>query len=266
MGSGITHTYKTGPNQITVLHDVSVEVRTGEVLLLAGPSGSGKTTLLQILGCLLKPGAGEVIVCEKSTAEMESEELAALRLRRFGFVFQAYNLFPVLTATENVMVALDLLGVEKHIAAERARELLTKVGLGEKLKSYPSQLSGGQRQRVAIARSMAAGPPILMADEPTAALDAESGQTAMQLFCSLARQGHAVVIVTHDPRIFHLADRIVHLEDGRITQHDASRARSLRERNSPDEIVEGRSACSRRRQRSGQYVDGIRSPGDKRGA
>jgi putative ABC transport system ATP-binding protein len=219
--SAITHTYETGPNQITVLHDVSVQVRTGEVLLLAGPSGSGKTTLLQIMGCLLKPRSGEVIVCGKNATEMESEELAALRLRQFGFVFQAYNLFPVLTATENVMVALDLLGVEKQIAAERARALLTKVGLGEKLESYPSQLSGGQRERVAIARSMAAGPPILMADEPTAALDAESGQTAMQLFCSLARQGHAVVIVTHDPRIFHLADRIIHLEDGRMTEHDA---------------------------------------------
>jgi putative ABC transport system ATP-binding protein len=216
--TGVTHTYNSGPDQCTALHDVSIAVRPGEVLLLAGPSGSGKTTLLQILGCLLKPTSGHVNVCSESVANLSSERLAAMRLRYFGFVFQAYNLFPVLTAEENVMVALDLLGVPKQTARERAQELLIKVGLGDRVHSYPSQLSGGQKQRVAIARAMAAHPPILMADEPTAALDAEAGLKAMQLFCSLAKQNHAVVLVTHDPRIFHLADRIIHLEDGRVVQ------------------------------------------------
>jgi putative ABC transport system ATP-binding protein len=230
--ANITHTYELGPHQVTVLHDINIEIRAGEVLLLAGPSGSGKTTLLQILGCLLKPTSGQVIVCGERASGRDSEALAALRLRYFGFVFQAYNLFPVLTATENVMVALDLLGVGKQQAMERARALLIKVGLGERLDSYPSQLSGGQRQRVAIARSMAAGPPILMADEPTAALDAESGQKAMRLFCALAKQNHAVVIVTHDPRIFHLADRIIHLEDGRITRCETAPRRWPHEKES----------------------------------
>jgi putative ABC transport system ATP-binding protein len=212
----ISHSYQSGPSTCMVLKGVDVEIRTGEVLMLAGPSGSGKTTLLQILGCLLKPTAGGVVVNGVSTSSLDLEQLAALRLRYFGFVFQAYNLFPVLTALENVMVALDLIGVPRGAAQERARDLLTMVGLAERLNAYPSQLSGGQKQRVAIARSLAAAPPILMADEPTAALDAESGLKAMQLFCMLARQRRAVVIVTHDPRIFHLADRIVHMEDGRI--------------------------------------------------
>jgi putative ABC transport system ATP-binding protein len=215
---GVSHSYHSGPSSCMVLKGVDVEIRAGEVLLLAGPSGSGKTTLLQILGCLLKPTAGRVFVGGKSTSALDLERLAALRLKYFGFVFQAYNLFPVLTATENVMVALDLLDVPRSAAQERARRLLTTVGLAERLDAYPAQLSGGQKQRVAIARALAAAPPVLMADEPTAALDAESGLKAMELFCTLARQRRAVVIVTHDPRIFHLADRIVHMEDGRILE------------------------------------------------
>jgi putative ABC transport system ATP-binding protein len=182
-----------------------------------GPSGSGKTTLLHILGCLLRPTRGVVVLHGKPAQSLSEDELGALRLRHLGFIFQAYNLFPVLTATENVMVALDLLGVAMRAARDRARELLTLVGLGHRLDAYPSQLSSGQKQRVAIARALAGDPEILMADEPTAALDAENGLKAMDLFRMLAHdQERAVVIVTHDPRIVHLADRIVHLEDGSI--------------------------------------------------
>jgi putative ABC transport system ATP-binding protein len=219
IASGITHTFGSGPTAFTALREIDLEIHTNEVLLLMGPSGSGKTTLLHILGCLLKPTSGAITVEGKSTQPLSEEQLAALRLQHFGFVFQAYNLFPVLTATENVMVTLDLLGVTKRAAQERAGDLLKLVGLGHRHDTYPSQLSSGQQQRVAIARALASDPPILMADEPTAALDAEAGLKATELFHMLAhRQRRAVVIVTHDPRIVHFADRMVHLEDGRIVQ------------------------------------------------
>ncbi len=215
--SGITHTFGSGPTAFTALRSVGVEVFPGEVLLLMGPSGSGKTTLVHILGCLLRPTEGIVALHENVIGSLSDDELGALRLRNFGFVFQAYNLFPMLTATENVMVALDLMGVASRAARKRARELLTLVGLEHRIDAYPNEMSSGQKQRVAIARALAGDPEILIADEPTAALDAENGLKAMELFCMLAhRQGRAILIVTHDPRIVHLADRIVHIEDGHI--------------------------------------------------
>jgi len=217
VASDITQTFGSGPTAFTALRTVGLEVYPGEVLLLMGPSGSGKTTLVHILGCLLRPTEGNVILNGHAVGSLGDDALGALRLRNFGFVFQAYNLFPMLTATENVMVALDLMGVTSRAARIRARELLTLVGLEHRLDAYPNELSSGQKQRVAIARALAGDPEILMADEPTAALDAENGLKAMELFCMLAhRQRRAVVIVTHDPRIVHLADRIVHIEDGRV--------------------------------------------------
>jgi putative ABC transport system ATP-binding protein len=217
VASGITHTFGSGPTAFTALRSIGLEVFPGEVLLLMGPSGSGKTTLVHILGCLLRPSEGSIALHGNIVGSLSDEALGALRLRNFGFVFQAYNLFPMLTATENVMVALDLMGIASRAARNRARELLTLVGLEHRLGAYPNELSSGQKQRVAIARALAGDPEILIADEPTAALDAENGLKAMELFCMLAhRQGRAVVIVTHDPRIVHLADRIVHIEDGRI--------------------------------------------------
>lgn len=225
VASGITHTFGSGPTAFTALRSVGLEVFAGEVLLLMGPSGSGKTTLVHILGCLLRPTEGAVALNGNAIVSLSDDELGALRLRNFGFVFQAYNLFPMLTATENVMVALDLMGVGSRAARVRARELLALVGLEKRLDAYPSELSSGQKQRVAIARALAGDPEILMCDEPTAALDAENGLKAMELFCMLAhRQRRAVVIVTHDPRIVHLADRIVHIEDGRIVASPAAPA------------------------------------------
>jgi putative ABC transport system ATP-binding protein len=222
IASRVTHSFDSGPTAFTALRQIDLEIYTNEVLLLVGPSGSGKTTLLHILGCLLKPTAGVITLHGKAIQSLNEEQLAALRLQHFGFVFQSYNLFPVLTATENVMVTLDLLGVRRHAAQDRARDLLKLVGLGHRLDSYPSQLSSGQRQRVAIARALASDPPILMADEPTAALDAETGLKAMELLHMLAhRQHRAVVVVTHDPRIFHFADRVVHIEDGRVVVSDS---------------------------------------------
>ncbi len=214
---GVTHTFGSGTTAFTALRAIGLEVFPGEVLLLMGPSGSGKTTLVHILGCLLRPTEGTVALHGDVVGSLSDDALGALRLHNFGFVFQAHNLFPMLTATENVMVALDLMGVASPAARVRARELLELVGLHDRLDAYPNALSGGQKQRVAIARALAGDPEILMADEPTAALDAENGLKAMELFCMLAhRQRRAVVIVTHDPRIVHLADRIVHIEDGRI--------------------------------------------------
>lgn len=220
VASGVTQTFGSGPTAFTALRSVGLEVFAGEVLLLMGPSGSGKTTLVHILGCLLRPTEGAVALHGNATVSLSDDELGALRLRNFGFVFQAYNLFPMLTATENVMVALDLM-VRSRDARIRARELLALVDLQGRLDAYPKELSSGQKQRVAIARALAGDPEILIADEPTAALDAENGLKAMELFCMLAhRQRRAVVIVTHDSRIVHLADRIVHIEDGRIVPTD----------------------------------------------
>jgi putative ABC transport system ATP-binding protein len=224
-GHRIGQIFGTGANAFTALCDLDIEVRAGEVLLLMGPSGSGKTTLIHILGGLLRPTRGSVHICGQDIAGLSDDALGALRLRLFGFVFQAYNLFPVLTATENVLVAFDLMHVALQAGRQRARDLLSEVGLANRLDAYPGQLSSGQMQRVAIARALANDPQILMADEPTAALDADNGHKAMQLFQMLAHdQGRAVVIVTHDPRILPFADRIVYLEDGRIRPEPAPQA------------------------------------------
>jgi len=210
-------TFGDGATACRALDDVSVAVMPGEILLVMGPSGSGKTTLTQILGCLLRPSAGSVKVFGQSMETPDAGALDECRLRHFGFVFQNYNLFPALSAWENVAIALDLVGVRGAAAEIKARALLDEVGLASKADLRPAMLSGGQRQRVAIARALAADPDILLADEPTAALDAASGQSVMALFARLARaRNRAVVIVTHDPRIRDQADRIVTLEDGRI--------------------------------------------------
>lgn len=219
---GLGHSFGDGPNAVPVLKNIDIDIFPSEVLLLVGPSGSGKTTLVHILGQLLRPVEGALSICGKSTEGLGEDQLAALRLQHFGFIFQAHNLFPMLSATENVMVALDLLGVEQDAARTRARELLGSVGLGHRLDGYPGELSIGQKQRVAIARALAADPEILIADEPTAALDSENGLKAMELFQALARQsGRAVVIVTHDFRVFQFANRILHLEDGRIVDQSS---------------------------------------------
>jgi putative ABC transport system ATP-binding protein len=213
----VSHVFGSGETAFTALHAVDLDVRRGEILLLMGPSGSGKTTLLHILGGLLRPTSGSVRLSGEAIEDLGEEKLSALRLTHFGFILQSYNLFPVLTATENVLVAFDLMRADLGEGRARARALLSSVGLADKLDAFPAELSGGQKQRVAIARALAGDPQILLADEPTAALDADTGRKAMGLFARLAHdQGRAVVIVTHDPRILPLADRIVHIEDGRI--------------------------------------------------
>ncbi|MGY2908247.1 ABC transporter ATP-binding protein [Bradyrhizobium sp. URHC0002] len=215
--ANVTKDLGRGAARVAALKGVSLALNGGELTLLMGPSGSGKTTLLSILGCMLSPTEGTVHVCQHSTAGLDPEELARLRREHVGFVFQSFHLFPTLSATDNVRLALDVRGEPRRAAKVRSREALAKVGLAHKIKAYPRDLSGGEQQRVAIARAIVGNPSIILADEPTAALDGENGQAVMKLLAEIARErGHAVLIVTHDPRLLPFADRVVHIEDGRI--------------------------------------------------
>ncbi|MGB7762667.1 MAG: ABC transporter ATP-binding protein [Bryobacteraceae bacterium] len=209
--------YGHGASQVRALNGVDLDVRPGEVLALMGPSGSGKTTLLSIMGCILRATAGSVKVGGREMVGLAESELPRIRLQQFGFIFQGFNLFPALTARENVGIALDLKRVPRRQARGRAEELLAGVGLAEKGARHPADLSGGEKQRVAIARALAGDPPVILADEPTAALDSASGKTVMTILESLAHQrARAVVIVTHDPRVLGYADRVVRMADGRM--------------------------------------------------
>jgi putative ABC transport system ATP-binding protein len=185
-------------------------------MLIEGPSGSGKTTLISILGLLLTPSAGEIWLGGANVAGLGERALPALRARHFGFVFQGFNLFPALTALENVEIAIEMKGGSRGAKAQ-AKRLLETVGLGDRMHHLPADLSGGQKQRVAIARALGGDPPILVGDEPTAALDTKTALSVMELLRDLAsRAGRAVVVVTHDPRLERFADRVIRVEDGRI--------------------------------------------------
>jgi putative ABC transport system ATP-binding protein len=211
--------YGSGPTAYEALRGVDFQVDPGEFVMLSGPSGSGKTTLLSIVGCVLSGTSGQVHLLGRDISKASEAELAELRLSTIGFVFQAHNLLASLTVLDNVKLLLELRGISPVEARARAVRTLEAVNLGEKLASRPRDLSGGQRQRVAIARALAGDPPLVLADEPTAALDAQNGLAVSELLRSLAKQSNrTVVVVTHDSRIFHLADRIVHIEDGRITE------------------------------------------------
>lgn len=215
---GVAKTYAEGGARVVALEGVDLDVHKGEVLLLMGPSGSGKTTLLSIMGCILRSSAGSVQIAGNEITHLSERELPRVRLRHVGFVFQSFNLFPTLTAEENVEVALELKGVRGAKARTEARDLLAQVHLADKCSTFPADLSGGQKQRVALARALAGGPEILLADEPTAALDSHTGRAVLESLCELAHlRNRAVVIVTHDSRIVDLGDRLVHLEDGRIS-------------------------------------------------
>lgn len=220
--SGITKIYREGAADFRALSDVDLEIRAGELTLLMGPSGSGKTTLLSILGCILRATDGSLEVLGESVEKLAEAELPRIRRAAIGFVFQGFNLFPALTTLENVALALDVRGVKRKEAETRAADLLREVGLADKRRSYPADLSGGQKQRVAIARALAGDPPIILADEPTAALDSASGKNVIELLRRLAHEhGRAVVMVTHDPRVLSRGDRIIHLEDGRVVREES---------------------------------------------
>jgi len=219
----LTKTYEEGPAGTLALRGIDLDVSAGELLMLMGPSGSGKTTLLSIMGCILTATSGSVQVAGKEIVGLREKDLPAIRLEHIGFVFQGFNLFPTLTAGENVELMLDLKGISGAKAKKRALELLEQVGLGGKYGSFPADMSGGQKQRVAIARALAGEPAIILADEPTAALDSHTGRTVMEMMSELAHtRGRAVVIVTHDSRVVSFADRIVRIEDGMIATSVAS--------------------------------------------
>ena len=216
----------SGAAKVAALKGVSLALTGGELTLLMGPSGSGKTTLLSILGCMLTPNEGSVRVRGNPTDGAGPEELALLRREHVGFVFQSFHLFPTLSAVDNVRLALDVRGESSKAAKLRSREALRKVGLSDKARALPRELSGGEQQRVAIARAIVGNPSVILADEPTAALDGDNGRAIMRILAEIAReQGHAVLIVTHDPRLLPFADRIVHIEDGRITGEERGEAK-----------------------------------------
>ncbi len=210
-----------GAGKVMALKGVSLSLMPGELTLMMGPSGSGKTTLLSILGCILTPTSGSVTIADSSIEGLRPEQLAEIRRKHLGYIFQSYNLFPTLTAIENVRIALDVRGIKGYPAAARAEEVLRQVGLGHRLRSYPGNLSGGEQQRVAVARAIAASPSIVLADEPTAALDSENGHAVMALLARIAHeQNRSVLAVTHDPRTLGYADRVIKIEDGRIVGED----------------------------------------------
>jgi putative ABC transport system ATP-binding protein len=218
----VTKEFGTAEARVTALRDVTLDLPYGELVLLVGPSGCGKTTLISIVAGLLDPTAGEVEVLGQNLTRMWSGRKVRFRGDNIGFVFQQYNLLPALTAAENAAVPLLIAGWSRPKAVARAGELLRKVGLGDRLKSYPNQLSGGQQQRVAIARALVHGPRLLVCDEPTAALDAASGRTVMGLIREVAVEAdRAVIVVTHDNRVYDFGDRIVTMSDGRLEKVEA---------------------------------------------
>ena len=214
---GVEMVFRSGTQEFRVLKDIDLEIPKGDIQLLMGPSGSGKTTLLSILAGLLTPSEGQVYLLGQDITAMNRPQLSKFRREHIGFIFQGFNLFPALTAAENVEVALNLKGIRGRCAQEQARSWLDQVGLGDKCDRLPRDLSGGQKQRVAIARALVGSPQLIMADEPTAALDSHSGHATIELLRKLAKEeGATVLIVTHDPRIVDVADRIVCLEDGQL--------------------------------------------------
>ena len=199
---------------VPVLKDVSLTVEEGEYVAIMGPSGSGKTTLMNIIGCLDRPTSGTYELAGENVLKLKDRELSDLRLKSIGFVFQSFQLMPRESAVENVALPLSYAGVRKKERRDRATKALERVGLGDRVNFRPTQLSGGQKQRVAIARAMVNHPKILLADEPTGALDSKSGEQIMELFDSLNEEGVTIVMITHDPKIAAKAKRIIRIIDG----------------------------------------------------
>jgi len=212
---GVEMVYHSGAESFQALKGINLEVQQGDIQLLMGPSGSGKTTLLSVLAGILTPTAGSVFVFGEEITSLSRVKLAHFRLQNIGFIFQGFNLFPALSAAENVELILEIKGIQGRAARQQAQVLLEQVGLGDKANHKPGNLSGGQKQRVAIARALAGNPRLILADEPTASLDSNSGHSVICLLRQLAKEeGCTVLMVTHDPRLVDVADRVAYLEDG----------------------------------------------------
>jgi putative ABC transport system ATP-binding protein len=215
--SGVTKSFPAGDGHVEVLHGINFEVPAGELTMLVGPSGCGKTTLISIIAGILSATAGTVETCGKLITQLSDAKKVAFRRRSIGFVFQQYNLLPALTAEENAAIPLVAAGIPMGVAATKAAQILEQIGMAAHLRKLPNQLSGGEQQRVAIARAFVHAPQLIVCDEPTAALDAETGQTVVQILKQAAVvPDRAVIVVTHDTRIFRFADRIARMEDGGI--------------------------------------------------
>ena len=215
---GITKTYVNGKLTVPVLHGIDLSIYEGEFTSIMGPSGSGKSTFMNILGCLDRPTSGSYRLDGEEVAHLGDDELAYVRNKRIGFVFQSFNLLPKLTALDNVALPMVYAGVSKVERTARASQLLTELGLGTRLDHMPAELSGGQRQRVAIARALANDPAIIMADEPTGNLDSKASLDVMHIFTELYQEGRTIILVTHEPDIAEYAGRNVVLKDGRIVE------------------------------------------------
>ena len=227
---GVTKSFPAGDGVIEVLHGIDLDVPAGELTMLIGPSGCGKTTLISIIAGILSPTTGSVEACGMPITLLRDKEKVDFRRQNIGFIFQQYNLLPALTSAENAAIPLVAAGMPMSKAAMQAGIILTRIGMGAHLNKLPNQLSGGQQQRVAIARAVVHSPRLIVCDEPTAALDAESGQTVLEILRQAAlAPGRAVIVVTHDSRIFHFADRIIAMEDGRIRSVQSAKRGALLE-------------------------------------
>ncbi|MCL6548598.1 MAG: ABC transporter ATP-binding protein [Alicyclobacillus sp.] len=219
--TGVSKRYPSGEGYLTVLSDIHLSIQSGEFVSIMGPSGSGKSTLMHILGCLDVPSSGEYYLRGRAVSGLDSRELARIRNQEIGFVFQNFHLLPRMTALRNVELPLVYAGVPRRTRRLEAERRLAEVGLGDRLEHHPNMLSGGQKQRVAIARALVNHPSLLLADEPTGALDTRTGQEIMELFRALNRQGVTVVVITHDPEVASYAQRVIRLRDGHIVDGSA---------------------------------------------
>jgi putative ABC transport system ATP-binding protein len=227
-GHGLERTFGSGAAAVHAVRGIDITAGPGERLLIMGPSGSGKTTLVSMLGGLLTPTGGRVVLADIELYALDERERARLRLERLGFIFQNFNLLSALTAQENVEVPLRLAGASTREARARADELLGRLGLGERGRHRPRDLSGGEKQRVALARALANQPEVILADEPTANLDSEAGHQVAEILCRLgADEGKGVIIVSHDQRLLDIASRVLWIEDGRISDKDVPPAKQL---------------------------------------
>lgn len=214
----ISKSYYMAGEELEVLHDIDLSVHSGEFLAIHGPSGSGKTTMMNIIGCLDVPTSGRYLLSGNDIADQDERELAQIRNQEIGFVFQSFQLLPRMTALQNVELPLIYAGLPASERRERATAILERVGLRDKVKNLPSQLSGGQQQRVAIARAVVTDPTVLLADEPTGALDQRTGEQVMELFQELNGDGRTIIMITHDTNIARHAKRVVHILDGCLTE------------------------------------------------